>query len=190
VRVAEDPENEQRPFEEMLPSLKRATAVLREAEIPHVLAGGVASWARGGPESDHDLDFLVKPEDAERALEALAAAGMRPEKPPEQWLYKAYDGDVMIDLIFWPSGLPVDDELIARSDELEVFAVRMRVMRPEDILITKLSAMTEHTLGFESCLEIARALREQIDWDQVRAATDGSPFAKAFFTLIEELRIK
>ena len=38
-------------------------------------------------------------------------------------------------------------------------------------------------------LEIARALREQIDWDEVRERTASSPFAKAFFTLIEELGI-
>ena len=38
-------------------------------------------------------------------------------------------------------------------------------------------------------LEIARSLREQIDWDFVRERTDDSPFARAFFTLVEELGI-
>ena len=38
-------------------------------------------------------------------------------------------------------------------------------------------------------LEIARTLREQIRWDEVRERTNGSPFAKAFFTLIDELGI-
>jgi hypothetical protein len=38
-------------------------------------------------------------------------------------------------------------------------------------------------------LEIARTLREQIRWDEVRERTKESPFAKAFFTLIEELGI-
>jgi len=38
-------------------------------------------------------------------------------------------------------------------------------------------------------LELARSLREQIDWDAVRARTAESPFAKAFFTLVEELGI-
>ena len=42
---------------------------------------------RGGPESDHDLDFMLKQEDAERALDVLSREGMRPEKPPEGWLY-------------------------------------------------------------------------------------------------------
>ena len=181
--------SEDRPIEEMLPSLKKAAAALRTAQIPFVLAGGLASWARGGPESDHDVDFLLRPQDADRALDVLAAEGFRPEKPPEEWLYKAWDGDVLIDLIFAPSGLEVTDEVIERSGELEVWAVAMRVMCPEDILVTKLMALTEHALDYESCLAIARALREQIDWEDVRARTQGSPFAAAFFTLVRELGI-
>jgi GTP-dependent phosphoenolpyruvate carboxykinase len=27
---------------------------------------------------------------------------MRPEKPPQEWLWKAWDGNVLIDLIFAP----------------------------------------------------------------------------------------
>jgi hypothetical protein len=38
-------------------------------------------------------------------------------------------------------------------------------------------------------LEIARALREQIDWERLRHRVDESPFGAAFFTLAERLRI-
>ena len=174
-------------FEDLLETLKRASAALREADIPFVLGGGIAVWARGGPETEHDLDFFLKPEDADRALQALADAGFRPEKPPEGWLDKAWDGDVLVDLIFDPSGVTIDDEFIERAPETEVHAVRMRVLRPEDVLVTKLLAMREHEVDYESVLEVARAVREQIDWDEVRKRTDGAPYAKAFFTLIDEL---
>jgi hypothetical protein len=173
----------------MGPTLKRAAAALRDAGIPFLVAGGVGSWVRGGPDTDHDLDFVVKPEDAERALATLAAEGMRPERPPEEWLYKAFDGDVMVDIIFRPAGLQVTDEVIARGEELEVMSMRMRVMTPEDILVTKLMAMTEHTINYRSCLEIGRALREQIDWEDVRRRTEESPFGRAFFVIAEGLGI-
>ena len=101
-------------FEQLLDTLKRAGAALRDAEIPFALGGGMAIWAHGGPETEHDLDFFVKPEDAERALQALAEIGFRPEKPPEGWLYKAWDGDVLVDLIFEPAGMRVDDKLFRR----------------------------------------------------------------------------
>ena len=176
-------------FEHLLDTLKRAGAVLRDAEIPFALGGGVAIWVYGGPETEHDLDFFVKPEDAERALQALAENGFRPEKPPEGWLYKAWDSDVLVDLIFEPSGMPVDDKLLRRSNELEVNAVRIPVALPKDVLVSKLLALHEHELDYDQLLEIARTVREQIDWEDVRLRTAHSPFAKAFFTLIEELGI-
>jgi predicted nucleotidyltransferase len=173
----------------MVPTLKRSAAALRDAGIPFLIAGGVASWVRGGPSTDHDLDFLVKPEDADKALNALVEAGLRPERPPEEWLYKAYDGDVLVDLIFNPAGLDVDDELIARGEEREVEAMTMRVIRPEDLLVSKIMAMTEHSINYRSCLEIARALREQIDWNDVRERSAESPFGRAFFVIAEGLEI-
>ena len=38
-------------------------------------------------------------------------------------------------------------------------------------------------------IEPARALREQIDWGLVRSRSNDSPFARAFFTLVEGLAI-
>ena len=84
--------------------MKRAAAALRDADVPFLLGGGLAGWARGGPPTEHDVDLFVRPDDAERALEALVGAGMKPERPPEGWLLKAYDGDTLIDLIFHPVG--------------------------------------------------------------------------------------
>ena len=60
---------------------------------------------------------------------------------------------------------------------------------PEDVLVTKLLALREHELDYDRLLEIARAVREQIDWDDVRLRTAHSPYAKAFFTLVDELGV-
>jgi len=178
-----------REFERLLASMKKAAGVLKEADVPFVLGGGLACWARGAPKTEHDVDFLVRPEDAERAQEALAEAGMRTEKPPEGWLLKAYDGDVLIDLIFSPQGGPIDDETFERADELEVHATRLKVAAVEDVLAQKLLVLNEQQPDYSSVLEIARSLREQIDWDDVRKRTQDAPFAKAFFTLLDELEI-
>jgi hypothetical protein len=176
-------------LEALVEAMKKAAAALKDAGIPFVLAGGLAAWARGGPESEHDVDFLVKPEDAERALQSLAEAGMKTERPPEGWLYKAYSGDAMIDLIFDPSGGRVTDDVLARGDELEVMAMPLNVASLEDVMVTKLLAVNEQDPEYRSVLEVARALREQIDWSDVRERTSESPFAKAFFTLVEELGV-
>jgi hypothetical protein len=180
---------EEHPFADIEATLKKAAAALRGAGVPFLLGGSLASWARGGPETRHDLDLMIKREDVERAVEALTAAGMRADDPPEEWLVKAWDGEVLVDLIFSPKGLPIDDDVIARGEEMSVLSMQMRVMAIEDVLITKLMAITEHSLRYESLLSIARALREQIDWAHVRAATSSSPFARAFFVLLEGLEI-
>jgi predicted nucleotidyltransferase len=170
-------------------SLKRAVAALRDAELPFLLAGSLAVWARGGPETRHDLDFVLKQADADRALEVLADAGMRPERPPEEWLYKAWDEDVLIDLIFHPRGLEVTDELLERGEFLHVLGITIPVMSIEDVMATKLLALHEHELDFTGVIRTARAVREQIDWRYLRERTHGSPYASAFFVLCEELEI-
>jgi hypothetical protein len=177
------------PFDQIEKTLKKATAALREANVPFLLGGSLASWARGGPQTFKDLDFMLKPEDADDALQALTKVGMRPEKPAEGWLYKAFDGDVMIDLIFEPRGLEMTDEVIARGDSIEVLALPIRVMALEDVISTKLLSLDEHHLDYSGLLSMTRALREQVDWDAVRLRTESSAYAKAFFTLVEELGI-
>jgi hypothetical protein len=180
---------DEQPFGEIEHALKRAAAALNQADIPFLLGGSLASWARGGPETRHDLDLMIKPADVERALEALSEAGMRPERPPEAWLVKAWDGDTLVDLIYCPKGLPMDDDVFARGEALSVLGMEIRVMALEDVMATKLMALTEHSLRYEGLLQIARALREQIDWAAVRARTESSPFARAFFVLLEGLEI-
>jgi hypothetical protein len=177
------------PFASIEATLKKAVAALREAEVPFLLGGGLAVWARGGPETRHDLDLVVKPGDADRALAVLADAGMRPDKPPEEWLYKAWDGDVLIDVIYSPRGLEVDDELLGRGEFLHVLGITIPVMAIEDVMATKLLALHEHELDLTGVLRIARSVREQIDWRLLRERTRNSAYAAGFFTICEELGI-
>ncbi|MEX1142767.1 MAG: nucleotidyltransferase family protein [Thermoleophilaceae bacterium] len=176
-------------FDDIVATMKRSIAAFREAEVPFLLAGSLAVWAQGGPEKRKDLDFVVKPEDAQRAVEALEAAGMRPERPPEGWLYKAWDDDICIDVIFHPLGIDVDDAVLERGRELNVLAMMVNVMALEDVLCSKLLAIDEHHADYGALIGLARAVREQVDWDDVRARTDESPFARAFFAIVEGLGV-
>jgi predicted nucleotidyltransferase len=177
-------------FPELIEAMKAAAGVLQDAEIDFVLGGGLSAWARGGPKSEHDVDFLIKPEDAEEALQVFDRAGWKTEKPPEGWLYKTWhENGALVDLIFDPASGPITQEIIDRAQEGEVMALRARVATLEDVLVSKLMAMREQEPNFGSLLEWSRALREQIDWREVRERTQDNAFAKAFFTLVEELGI-
>ncbi len=173
----------------LIATMKQAAAALRDADIEFMLGGGLAAWARGGPPTDHDVDFYVRAEDAEGAAAALSGIGLKIERPPEGWLLKAHDGPVLVDVIFHPAGGPISDEHFARATTMEVGAQPLPVASIDDVLVTKLLAISEQEPNFQPVIELARALREQIDWEFVRVRTEDSAFARAFFTLVEGLGI-
>ena len=155
-------------------TLKRVAAILRDEEIPFALGGGLAAWARGGPETDHDVDFFVKPEDALRAQDALVEhGGMEPEQPPEDWLLKVWDGDVLVDLVFRPSGGPVTDAWLERADERELMAMRLPILSLEDVMSTKLLALREQEPDFGQVLR-DRPHAARADPVGTRARPDGA----------------
>jgi hypothetical protein len=52
-----------------------------------------------------------------------------------------------------------------------------------------LCSIDEHSLDYSRLIAIVRSLREQIDWGSLRNRTGASPYAQAFFTLVEGLGI-
>src|SRR5438309_687882 len=148
-------------FDRLIDTLKLCVAALREQDVPFMLGGSMAAWARGGPQPQKDIDLMVARRDADRALQVLGDAGMRVERPPEEWLYKAWNGDVLIDVIFGPSGLELTDEVLERADTIPVMSVATTVMAIEDMLVTLLFSMDEHCLDYAAVVAITRSLREQ-----------------------------
>ncbi|MFD7658114.1 nucleotidyltransferase family protein [Actinosynnema sp. NPDC059797] len=173
--------------DDLLRTLTKVAKALRTEGIPFALTGGCAVYARGGPATEHDVDIIVREEDAKNAVSALVAAGMRAATPPEDWLLKVYDGDSLVDLLFRPNEIPVTEETLARAEELAVGSVTLPVMPATEVMISKLLVLDGHRCDFSQLLPFARALREQIDWDKVREATKHSPYAEAFLVLVERL---
>jgi hypothetical protein len=68
-------------------------------------------------------------------------------------------------------------------------SMRLPILSLEDVVTTKLLAMKEQEPDYGPVLKIARTLREQIPWERVRDRTEESPWARAFFTLVEGLGI-
>ncbi|WP_110183183.1 nucleotidyltransferase [Nocardioides solisilvae] len=170
-------------------ALKRVAVALKQSGLPFALAGGYAVWARGGPEPSHDVDFLVAESDAPAAATALAEQGMQVVQPPEDWLFKVFTDDVMVDVFHRDATIPAEREMLADADEIEVISVVMPVLSATRLMVHKLHAMDERYCDFGKLLPVARALREQVDWAQVRKETDDNEFAVAFLFLLERLRI-
>lgn len=172
----------------LLETVKKAAVELKRAEIPFALGGGWAAYARGGPRSEHDADFVLCEQDVPRALDVLEKAGFTAGDPPEDWLAKVFDhGGQMVDLIHRQSGQPVDRAMLDRCDEVEVGSVVMPVVAATDLLVAKLMSFQHHHCDFAKALPTVRALREQVDWPAVRSRTAQSPFAEAFLLLADRL---
>jgi hypothetical protein len=177
----------------LIATLKKAAFHLKDAGIPFCLAGSFAVYARGGESVDHDIDFLIKQEDAERVLESLAEVGFRGDVPPEGWLVKAWDstddGDLLIDFIFCPVQRPVTDQTLADTDIIAVNACHMPVLSATELMIHKVLTWSAHYCDYARGLPVARSLREQIDWPRVYRETAHSPYAHAFLFLIDRLGV-
>jgi len=170
-------------------TLKRVASVLKQADIPFALGGSFAVYAHGGHSSDHDVDFLIREQDKDRALEELAAVGFEVEQPPEDWLVKVYDEGRMVDLIYRPVESPVTDATLADSVVRPVESIAMPVVSATQLMVHKLLSYTQHYCDFATGLPVARSLREQIDWERVRRETRQSPYAEAFLVLLDRLDV-
>ena len=168
-------------------ALKRTASALKADGVPFALAGGYALWAHGAPESENDVDFAVAEDDTEQAAAVLAAAGFEVVRPPEDWLFKAVLDGVVVDVLHRIVGEPVDAALLGRSEEMDLLGVRIPVLPATDLLSSKLRSMTEHYCDFGALLPHVRAVREQLDWDRLRAEVEGNDFAAAFLFLADRL---
>jgi hypothetical protein len=169
-------------------ALKTVAVALKDSGVSFALAGGYAAWAHGGPEPDHDVDFLVDDASVAEVKEQLSRRGLEVEQPPEDWLFKVRCDGVVVDVLHRGAGRPLRDALESARVQ-EVISVEMPVLGSTDLMTQKLLALDEHYCDLGHILPTARALREQVDWSAVRRWTSGDPFAEAVLFLLERLEV-
>ena len=170
-------------------ALKLVAVALKEGDVPFALAGSYGLWARGGPEPDHDVDFMVAEEDAAHVEDLIAQRGLEVVRPPEDWLFKVYVDKAMVDIIFRVGTDPIPRSRFDDADQVEVESVLMPVLSATALMADKLGALEEHACDFTAVLPVARAVREQVDWDEVGRANARNPFAQAFLRLLRDLDV-
>jgi hypothetical protein len=157
--------------------LREAVETVERAGIPFLVLGGLASSLVGRPRWTHDIDFLVRPDDARDVLEVLRSAGFTTEETDPVWIYKAFKDNVMVDIIFMVmGGIYLDDEMRARSIEREYpipspsrggqggGVLRLRIPSPEDQIVIKAIVHREETSRhwFDALAILGRA---EFDWN-------------------------
>ena len=160
----------------LLATMKRAGAVLRENDVDHILGGGLAIWARGVL-TDHDVDFLLREEDADRALEVLTDAGFR-RAPARALVVQGVGGRA--------SWISSSTRRVARSATSTSRvpprwrSARTATPRRVDRRRARREAARDQRAGarLPRGARDLRAVREQVNWKSVARRTKSSPFAR------------
>ncbi len=145
--------------------LGEAAEAIEKQGMSYVLMGGMVSRAAGRPRDTHDLDFLVRPDDAETTLDCLESAGFETRQVEPQWLYKAVKDGVLVDVLFRATGdVTLDDEMVERATLRDFGGHEVRAMAVEDLIIIKALAHKEHTARhwFDA---LALLSSMEVDWD-------------------------
>ena len=155
--------------------LSDVVEALEEEGVPYLAIGGLATATYGRPRPTKDIDVFVKPEDAERSMKALEAAGFSTEVPKEDWLLKAYKDDVLVDVIFRiHNSIYLDDEMVARAKRHHLKGTALKVVPAEDFIVMQACTHSEDTphYWYNALTVIAGS---QIDWDYVVRRSSHGP---------------
>ena len=158
-------EHQPRGDDDFHQTLDEAIAAMREADIPFLIIGGIASAVMGRDRGTRDVDLFVRPEDARRALDGLESAGFETRVAFPHWLYKGFKRDVLTDVIFRSSkDVLLDDEMLRRAQEREFRGHVLPIAPPEDLVIMKAVAADEDTprYWYDALGIIAHA---DLDWE-------------------------
>ena len=145
--------------------LREAVDVVERSGYPFLVLGGLASSLVGRPRWTHDIDLLVRPDDARQVLAALRAGGFETEETDPVWLYKAFKHDVLVDVIFMAmGGIYLDDEMQRRALEETFDDIKVRIPSAEDQIVIKGIVHREETSRhwFDALAIMGRA---DLDWD-------------------------
>jgi hypothetical protein len=117
-----------------------ALQALDRAQVPYLVGGGYAmAHFTGIQRTTKDLDIFIRPDDRDRTLTTLSAAGYQTEFFYPFWISKALCGDAFIDVLYNSGNgiCTVDDEWFANAGEIDVHGYRAPMTPPEETLWSK-----------------------------------------------------
>ena len=157
--------------------LKDSTGILADEGIDYLAIGSIATTSMGYEEECSDVDLLVSPNDAERALKAFERNGYETEINDPAWLFKAVKDMVLVDLIFRvgdENEITPDAEMFRRGRKKDLGGHEICVVAPEDFLVMQaISVKADAPEYWFKGLKAAAC--DNLDWDYVLMRGGVSP---------------
>ena len=140
---------------------------LDEQQVPYMLIGGIANLVWGEPRSTLDVDASVLIEESAwpAFIKTLRRTFRVIPKHPIAFLQETHvlpietDDGVRLDIIW--ARLPYEHKAIARATVEDVAGHRVRVCRPEDLIIHKI--ISERPKDYEDVRGIVRHQGQRLD---------------------------
>jgi hypothetical protein len=187
--------------EPLIEAIRSVATALDSLVAPSMIIGGIAVIAAGVPRQTIDVDATVLGRQAplEDVVAALARQGISPRisnalefARERQVLLLVHDATgVKIEVSF--AWLPFEEEALALANEIEVSGQRIRVARPEDLIVYKTAAWRDRDKS-----DVERLLTlylDAIDLQRVRAliveisaALDDPARVDAFDAIVARVR--
>jgi hypothetical protein len=170
----------------------RARGTMERAGIPYMVGGGygVACYAHRRPTKD--IDFLLLPTDADRAVEALESEGFFIRRSDRRWLYQAQCAGIMVDLVFGSAThrgiVPVTREWLGYARPMAIGGETFPVAAPEGLIGQKILAQHENRPDWWDAEVILAGRRDQIDWNRILERSAIDPVKRLAFLLFLEAR--
>jgi hypothetical protein len=146
---------------------RHALAILRDADVPH-LVGGAYAFARytGIERHTKDFDVFIRKEDFGRAAWAFRKAGYKAELTFPHWLGKAWKGEDFVDLIYSAgNGVAVVDDLwFQHAVKEQVFGVDVELIPAEEMIWSKGLIMERERFDGADVAHVIRAVGDRLDW--------------------------
>jgi predicted nucleotidyltransferase len=155
--------------------LFEAIDIVERSGIPYALIGGVAVKSMGRPRVTHDIDIFVRPDDADKTLKVLEAQGFTSQKRDPFWLFKAWKGNILVDVIFKSSGdIYFDEEVRSHVRRMPYLGRYVNAISPEDFLVIKAAAHQEHNPHhWHDALAVLK--QGNLDWDYLLKRAKHAP---------------
>jgi predicted nucleotidyltransferase len=136
-----------------------------EGRVSYAVFGSLVSDLFGRPGPSGDIDVLLRPDEADAALELLAQAEFTAERTDPSWIYKAVLEGVLVDLIFRVKGdIYLDDEVAEHTRVVDVCGHDVRVISPEDAAVIE-AVSTEAQAADHWYNAVGIVTRSDLDWD-------------------------
>ncbi|HLV85594.1 MAG TPA: nucleotidyltransferase [Candidatus Sulfotelmatobacter sp.] len=144
--------------------------LFEEVHISYAVAGAFALQTHTGICRDtKDLDIFLTFDSVSDAVSRLERRGFSCEVCDPVWLYKVRRNGFFVDLITGMSNavLTVDQSWIDRAQPALILGVHSRVLRPEELLASKLFVTRRERFDGADIAHIIFGTRGGLDWDRL-----------------------